>query len=472
VACQASGTLPEFPVALDYYRALEAGRNLSLLGTLWHRIQLFPFNLVATTLFLCAIGHTFFASKFAKLSAKIGGCGWQSEGLKHFAATLCHFLGEVEVIFGLWVVPLLCFMAISFGWKGVGRYFNGAVSFTEPIFVVVIMAIAATKPILSLSEAILGKIASIGGSTVSSWWAAILMITPFMGSFITEPAAMTIAAMLLVKQFYILKPTNWLRYATLGLLFVNISIGGTLTHFAAPPILMVAHRWELSLLKVFSMLGVRAIAGVVASTLLYLVIFRKEFAALQRKNGAPGSSTDDRKIPPVIAAAHCLFLAWTVVNLHTPALVVFGFLFFLAFVEATKQYQGEISLRSPLLVGFFLAGLVTHGGLQEWWISPVLGGLREFPLFIGSTILTAFNDNAAITYLASLVSEFSTNQSLQMAVLSGAVTGGGLTVIANAPNPAGQSILFKYFDGHVSPLCLFAGAIIPTIVVAICFNCL
>jgi Na+/H+ antiporter NhaD/arsenite permease-like protein len=160
-----------------------------------------------------------------------------------------------------------------------------------------------------------------------------------------------------------------------------------------------------------------------------------------------------------------------VLTLHTPPLVVAGFLFFLAFVKSTRHYQDEVSLKSPILVGFFLAGLVVHGGLQEWWIAPVLGSLKQLSLFIGSTILTAFNDNAAITYLSSLVSDFANNTSLQKAVLSGAVTGGGLTVIANAPNPAGQSILARYFDDGISPMRLFLWALIPTVIVAISFNC-
>ena len=118
-------------------------------------------------------------------------------------------------------------------------------------------------------------------------------------------------------------------------------------------------------------------------------------------------------------------------------------------------------------MGFFLAGLVVHGGLQAWWIEPVLGRLGEKSLFAGATILTAFNDNALITYLATLVPGLTEN--LKFAVVAGAVTGGGLTVIANAPNPAGQSILSRYFPGGVSPLGLFLGALIPTLIVAFSF---
>ncbi|MDR1414085.1 MAG: putative Na+/H+ antiporter [Puniceicoccales bacterium] len=469
--CSSNCAAANFPISIHDYEMLEAGKNLSLLGVLKHRISLLPFNLVSTFLFLCSICHTFLASKFSKLAEAIGGENANNSPGRHFLSTLCHFLGEVEVIFGIWVVPLLISMAINFGWHAVSLYFNEVLSFTEPIFVVVIMAIAATRPILLLAECVLGKIAALGRSTVAAWWIAILIIAPFMGSLITEPAAMTIGAMLLAKQFYHLKPSNKLCYATLGLLFVNISIGGTLTHFAAPPILMVAHKWNLTLGKVFTMLGQHAIVGIVASTLLYYAFFRQEFAALQRKRSVANKKNSAvQNVPPIVTAAHCLFLAWTVINLHTPALVVAGFLFFLAFAKATKQYQDDLSLKSPVLVGFFLAGLVTHGGLQEWWISPVLGSLKEMQLFIGATFLTAFNDNAAITYLSSLVSEFTSNVPLQKAVLSGAVAGGGLTVIANAPNPAGQNILSKYFDGGISPLRLLFGAMIPTAIVALCFN--
>ncbi|MDR0693063.1 MAG: putative Na+/H+ antiporter [Puniceicoccales bacterium] len=461
-----------FPIPLQEYQALEAGKNLSLGGILKHRIQVSPFNLVATVLFLCAIVHTFFAPQFIALSKKIADSNRKNLPGKHFLATVCHFFGEVEAVFGLWAIPLLVCMAIFFGWHALGHYFNGVVSFAEPVFVVIIMAISATRPVLSLAESTLRRIAGLGKGTVAAWWISILTVAPFMGSFITEPAAMTIGAMLLAKQFYDLQPSKKLCYATLGLLFVNVSIGGTLTHFAAPPVLMVAHKWHLTIGRVFTLLGSHAIVGVIASTLVYYLIFRKEFSDLQRRcDGIDKRRDDNKTIPAAITITHCLFLAWTVLNLHTPALVIAGFLFFLAFVKATKTYQDDVDLKSPILVGFFLASLVTFGGLQEWWISPLLGSLKEFQLFVGSTILTAFNDNAAITYLSSLVAEFSTNPSMQKAVLSGAVTGGGLTVIANAPNPAGQNVLSKYFIGGISPLYLFLGAIIPTLLVALCFNC-
>ena len=172
-------------------------------------------------------------------------------------------------------------------------------------------------------------------------------------------------------------------------------------------------------------------------------------------------------VPGWVVAVHIGFMAWTVYTAHYPALFLGGFLFFLGFARATLPYQGRIEMKTPLLVGFFLAGLVIHGGLQAWWIGPVLRRLSEIPLFLGATGLTAINDNALITYLATLVPNLSEN--LKIAVVAGAVTGGGLTVIANAPNPAGQALLSRFFGGSVSPLKLFLGALLPTTITALVF---
>jgi Na+/H+ antiporter NhaD/arsenite permease-like protein len=288
-----------------------------------------------------------------------------------------------------------------------------------------------------------------------------------------------------------LDPSPTFKYATLGLLFVNISVGGTLTHFAAPPVLMVAGTWHWDMPFMLTHFGWRAVLGILMATAVYFLIFKKEFKALSAKHAeleAQASVEEKPEPAPVwVVLVHLGFVAWTVFTLHHPAFFIAGFLFFMAFTMATHHHQYEISLKSPVLVGFFLAGLVTHGGLQGWWISPVLSSLAEVPLFIGATVLTAFNDNAAITFLAAQVPAFSPDQlvngelvskvgdalahakGLEYAVVAGAVTGGGLTVIANAPNPAGQSILSKYFRDGVSPFKLLLGALFPTLVMAFVF---
>jgi hypothetical protein len=309
-------------------------------------------------------------------------------------------------------------------------------------------------------------VASLGGGRPAAWWLSILTVAPLLGSLITEPAAMTIGALLLAKQFYALNPSLRLKYATLGLLFVNISIGGTLTHFAAPPVLMVAAAWGWDLKYMFIHFGWHAICGIVLSNVVYLAVFWKELQSLKPVAVDLGARTEE-PVPLWVTGTHLGFLAFTVWMAHHPALFIGGFLFYLAFAQATAHHQNKIELKTPMLVGFFLAGLVIHGGLQGWWIQPVLGRLGEVPLFAGAVILTAFNDNALITYLATLVPGFS--EELKFAVVSGAVTGGGLTVIANAPNPAGQSILQRFFPDGVSPWRLFLWALAPTLIVAFSF---
>jgi hypothetical protein len=485
-----------FPMALESYEAMEeakakeSGKALSLFDILQLRAVADPINLVATLLFLGAILHTFAAGRFMKLAHKYeieNQARAQADSRRYvrgkepvcMKATLYHFLGEVEAIFGIWLLPLLGFIVVQYGWEYATHYIDTR-NYIEPMFVVVIMAIASSRPVVAFAGNSLSMLAGLGKRTPAAWWLSILIVAPLLGSFITEPAAMTIAALLLGQQFYVYKPENTFKYATLGLLFVNISVGGTLTHFAAPPVLMVATKWEWGIEHMFTNFGWRAVAGILVATAIYYLIFRRQFSGLKEQSDlarANEEAVDEEPVPIWLIVVHLCFLGWTVFTLHHPALFIGGFLFFIAFTMATDHHQESIQLKGPILVGFFLAGLVTHGGLQGWWIAPVLSSLSELPLFIGATTLTAFNDNAAITFLAAQVPDFDQYLAddtaralrLQYAVVAGAVTGGGLTVIANAPNPAGQSILSKFFEGGISPLKLLLGALFPTLVMAVFF---
>ncbi len=444
-----------------------------------------PFNIVATAIFGLAIVHTFSAASITAFGRRVQNAhderarGAGRPVAPSFAAEVLHLLGEVEVVFGLWAVVLLGAISVAYDWEVATRYLNDGVTYTEALFVMVIMALASTRPVVGFAEGALRRVAALGGYTPAAWWFTILTVGPLLGSLITEPGAMTIAALLLARQFYDLEPSYRLKCATLGILFVNVSIGGTLTHFAAPPVLMVARPWNWDTSYMLGHFGWRAAMAIIASNVIYFLIFRREFAALAKAPARPdvdepevdhtsGPGVPLLPVPAWIVAVHLLFMAWTVVNAHYPALFLGGFLFFLGFARATASYQSRLDLRSPLLVGFFLAGLVIHGGLQGWWIAPVLSALPERALFAGATVMTAFNDNALITYLATLVPAF--GEPLRLAVVQGAVTGGGLTVIANAPNPAGQALLGRFFGGSVSPLALFAAALLPTLVATAVFR--
>lgn len=393
------------------------------------------FNTVATVIFAAAVVHTLFAGKLT------------------------------EVVFALWAIPLMLAFGLMRGWGAAFRYLTDTVVYDEALFVTVIMLLAVTRPIERLAETVLRRVAGIGGGTPTAWWMTILIVGPLLGSFITEPGAMTVAAVLLARQFYALQPPRRLRYATLGLLFVNVSIGGTLTHFAAPPVLMVARPWGWDTPFMLQQFGWRAALAILASTCVYAWIFRRDLAAL-----VPGSREQTTGAPWWVTLVHTGLMGWTVVNAHNPLLIIGGLALFLLFASATSMHQGRLQVHGPVFVGIFLAGLVIHGGLQAWWIQPLLARLSESGLFLGAAVLTAFNDNALITFLATLVPDLGDAQKL--AVMQGAVTGGGLTVIANAPNPAGQALLVRFFDGGVNPLRLALAALLPTLIAAAAFRLL
>jgi len=476
--------------ARDHFPPPLASYGDATLPSLWDvlqsRVRREPLNLWVTLLFFGAVTHTFFTHKFLHWAhvldqrhrTKPQHAGLQpgnhssppASGPSGAAARLLHFLGEVEAVFGIWVVPLFVLLVSKIGWGPALDYLEHHVSYHEPLFVVVIMVISSTRPIIRLAESCLRFFAGLGGSGPGAWWLAILTVGPLLGSLITEPAAMTISALLLVEQFYALKPAPLVAYATLGLLFVNVSVGGVLTHFAAPPVLMVAGPWQWNTSFMLRHFGLAAVVGILAANLAYYFAFRRQIAGLiPQKLETPIAQAPARTdpVPVWVTVGHLLFMAWTVLNAHHLVLLIGGFLFFIAFFEVTTDYQSDLQVRSPILVGFFLAGLVVHGGLQQWWIAPVLGRLSELPLMLGAIGLTALNDNAAITYLSTLVPGLT--EGMKHAVVAGAVTGGGLTVIANAPNPAGQSILGRYFADGISPLGLLLGALPATAILAVCF---
>jgi hypothetical protein len=539
-----------------------------------HRIAIEPFNVIATLIFFLAIIHTMLISVFQNLAhtldkkyEQLKQAGLKDKNSQSIPAGLLHLLGEVEAVFGIWAIALAIAVAGFYDWHTFVNYVNG-LHYTEPLFIIVIMTIASSRPILKLFEVLMWRIVRLFGGTLEAWWLTLLILAPLLGSFITEPAAMTITAFLLADKFYSLSPSSKLKYVTLALLFVNISIGGALTNFAAPPILMVASKWEWDIGFMLIHFGWKSVLAISLSTFVYYVMMRQELYDLksaydyynykrhvqhlfisqseleqnfdelellvdkkvsftselkaygfilkenikelakekltpeeyrrydianaldekfetiqleEMRRTIPGLLPPDKRpayhdpnwdyregrVPLWMMLVHIAFLIWTVVNSHEPVMFLSGFLFYLGFYQVTGFYQNRLDLKPALLVAFFLAGLMIHGTLQGWWIAPLLGSLPEFGLNITSIVLTAFNDNAAITYLSTLVPNLPDN--LKYAVVSGALTGGGLTLIANAPNPVGQSILKRYFDPGISSVLLLKYALLPTTITALVF---
>lgn len=406
---------------------------------------------VAAAIFGIAVLHTFSTKFFISLAHKS----------QHHAG-LWHLLGEVEVVFGFWAFVLVAVMALLMNQKDAIHYLE-AQNFTEPLFVFAILVVAGTRPVLWAVQAFVSRIArALPLNTQLASYFLCLSLVPLLGSFITEPAAMTLAALMLRDRFYSQAISERMKYMTLGVLFVNISIGGVLTSFAAPPVLMVAEKWGWNSAFMMQVFGWKAACAVVLNALLLSLFFRKELTSLK----APEPTTADAPVPFSVVAIHFIFLAATVWFAHYPVVFLGLFLFFLGFTEAYKQYQDRLMLREGLLVAFFLAGLVVLGGKQSWWLQPLLAGMDNAVLFFGAVALTAVTDNAALTYLGSLV--VGLPDAAKYALVSGAVTGGGLTVIANAPNPAGFAILKDSFNEKaISPLGLIAAAALPTGIAAL-----
>jgi hypothetical protein len=407
---------------------------------------------LAASLFLLALVHTFTASYVARLGHRFP---------KHH--DLFHLFSEVEIVFGFWAMVLVLSLFLLQGKTETISYLESR-NFTEPLFVFSIMVISASKPIIDgVGRFILWTSSRFPKPQQSMvFFTLCIGFIPLLGSFITEPAAMTVAALLLRQYIFADIPLS-LRYATLATLFVNISIGGTLTAYAAPPILMVSQAWGWDSLFVFTTFGEKALWAVSINTSVLCYWFRRTITKNQLK-----IRSETEKIPLYVQIIHLIFLLGVIVFGHHPVIFIGILLFFLGFAQAYAQYQNRLILREALLVSFFLGGLIVLGGLQAWWLQPVLSSLNQIALFVGAIGLTAFTDNAALTYLGSLVSN--TTPDFRFALVSGAVVGGGLTIVANAPNPVGLSILKAYFpDENIQAFRLLFYALTPTIIAAFCF---
>lgn len=413
-------------------------------------------QVAATVIFAVAILHTFLVSKFAHIAHKY------PEG--SMGENFWHFMAEVEAVFGMWSAVFLIFMIFVSGFNAPIQYLE-SLNFTEPGFVFVIMAMAGTRPVIKLAEKIIVFISKLVPlPRKMAFYVTALVVGPLLGSFITEPAAMTVTAIILLKNFYSKEMSTKLKYATIGLLFVNVSIGGTLTHFAAPPVLMVAGKWNWGISHMIMAFGYKAAIACLISAISVAFFFKNELAGdfqLRPDN-------TEKMLPPAwVTFIHVLFLALVVLTAHHMVVFMGLFLFFLGFTVVTKEFQDEVQVKSSLMVGFFLGGLIVLGSEQKWWLQPLISDMSDYVLYFGATALTAVTDNAALTYLGSLVE---LTDSAKYYLVAGAVTGGGLTVIANAPNPAGYGILKDSFgkDG-ISPIGLLKGALFPTFVAILCF---
>ena len=413
-----------------------------------------PLHWIAAALFGIALLHTFSTKQFERLSHRFP---------RH--AGLFHLLGEVEVVFGFWAMVLIVAMALVGGGAQALQYAESR-NYTEPLFVFVVMVIAASRPVLRTVVALVDTAARwlpLPTPMANAWLG--LAAVPLLGSLITEPAAMTIAALMLAPQIFRTGVPERLKYLALGVLFVNVSIGGTLTSYAAPPVLMVASTWQWDSAFMLATFGWKAAVAVLVNATACTFVLRRH---LPHASALEAGRQAQPPVPAAVACVHILLLAGVVLFAHHPVVFLGLFLMFLGFAQAYDRHQSPLILKEALLVGFFLAGLVVLGGMQQWWLQPIVSGLEPLALFAGALGLTAITDNAALTYLGSLIEGISAPAKYML--VAGAVAGGGLTVIANAPNPAGVALLKRGFaDETIGAGGLLLGALGPTAVAAAAF---
>lgn len=410
-------------------------------------------EILAACLFALALIHTFSTKFFERLAHTYP----KHEGL-------FHLLGEVEVVFGFWAVVLVTAIALTVGGSQAIEYAESR-QYTEPLFVFVIMVVAASRPVVEAIQDLVAYLARLAPTRfiIAQVWLCLALV-PLIGSLITEPAAMTLAALMLAPLVFRPGIPEWLKYAALGVLFVNISVGGTLTSFAAPPVLMVAATWNWDSAFMVANFGWKAVIAVLINATVVTLVLRPHLADVEPAAAKESGS----RIPALVSVIHLAFLAAVVAFAHNPVIFLGLFLFFLGFTQAYARYQTPLLLKEALLVGFFLAGLVVLGGMQQWWLQPIVSSLEPTALFFGALGLTAITDNAALTYLGSLIEGIS--DTAKYMLVAGAVAGGGLTVIANAPNPAGIALLKQGFDDEsIGAVGLLLGAALPTMVAAAMF---
>jgi hypothetical protein len=413
---------------------------------------------IATFLFFIALIHCFTVTVFAKFAHRFekGSAG----------EAFFHLLSEVEIVFGFWAFIFLVFWFLVDGSQAVIQH-QESLNMTEPLFIFCIMILASTRPIVTLARGAILSLTGFIGRLVPMnprliQFYCLMLFGPILGSFITEPAAITLVALLLYRMIDP-KISEKFLYGILALLFVNISVGGGLTHFAAPPILIVAGTWGWGLKDVFTNLGEPVLLAVTLNTTLFTYFFRKRIVSELNLIEA-----DQYPMPVWVTLSHILFLILLVMTAHHPQVFMGLFLIFIGLTTVTKNYQDGLKFKEGLLVAFFLAGLIVFGPFQRWWLEPIITAMSEKALYFAATALTGVTDNAALTYLGSQVPTLT--EASKWALVSGAISGGGLSILANAPNPAGFSILSSRFpNGALNALKLFLAALPLTMIVVISF---
>ncbi|WP_348663117.1 putative Na+/H+ antiporter [Chlamydia vaughanii] len=417
----------------------------------------------AAILFFCSILHTFLTPwlysqcQLCQHKKMIFPERWKKY---LWLSEFYRLVSRVELVFVLWAAPLFLWFLYSEGYKVTMGYFNSR-NYVFSLFIVIMLILLESRPIVYFSERIFSNIAKIGRQSPRCWWWTLMIACPLSSIFLKETGAMIIAATLLARNFYKFSPSPRFAYATMGLLFSNISIGGLTSGLSSRALFIIlpSVRWGNSfILKYFCW---KSIIAMLISTTIYYLIFRKEFDNFPKVVTNP--SMMNERVPKWIICVHIILVGSVIFARSIPLLMAAILIFYLGFQKFTIFYQHSIRTAKVCFVGLFYAGLVIFGELQEWWVLEIMHRMSDFGYLITSYTLSIFLDNALVNYLVHNL-PVATDCFLYL-VIAGCMSAGGLTIISNMPNIVGYLIIRPTFpSSSVSLGWLFLSALGPSII--------
>lgn len=427
-----------------------------------------PLRVGAAVFFFLSILHTFCTPFFYKrfqicqhkkmiFPEKWRKYLWLSESYR--------LLSSVDVIFIFWSVPLFLWFLYSEGYAEAIDYFNHR-NYLFALFIMIMLILLESRPIVYLSECIFLTIAKIGKQSPKCWWWTLMLGAPFSAILLKETGAMIIAATLLVRYFYKFAPSLRFSYATMGLLFSNISVGGLITDISSRALLLVSPALKGEQEFVIRHFSWKAVIAIFLSTTTYYLMFRKEFDHFPKV--VKNASIADERVPIWLICLHVLFVAAIMSVRSVPLLMIGILILYLGLHQFTIFYQNSIRVTKVCCVGLFYAGLLILGGLQEWWMLVIMHRMSDFGYMFTSYILSMFLDNVLVNYLVHNLS-VATDCFLYL-VIAGCMSAGGVTILANAPNIVGYLIIKPFFPtSPVSLGRLFVFALGPSLIALMTF---
>ncbi|MBQ8498549.1 putative Na+/H+ antiporter [Chlamydia sp.] len=377
---------------------------------------------------------------------------WLSEFLR--------IVSRVELVFVLWAVPLFFLFLYTEGYRVTMAYFDSR-NYVFSLFIIVMLILLESRPIEYFSQKIFATIAKIGNQSPICWWWTIMIAAPLSAFFLKESGAMIIAATLLSKHFYKFSPSPKLCYATMGLLFSNISISGLTSSFSSRALLTILPEIKWTNSFIISHFSWKVVLAILVSTTIFFCIFRKEFKKFPKT--IPSSTMMSDRVPLWIIFIHVLLVGCVILSRAIPLFLGFLLVFYLGFQRFTIFYQNPIKTAKVCFVGLFYIGIVIFGELQEWWVLDLMHGMPDFGYMMTSYLFSIFLDNALVNHIVHNLPM--ANDCYLYLVLVGSMSAGGLTLVSNMPNIVGYLILRPTFPhSDISLIRLFLSAVVPSIV--------